>query len=410
MKLNRSTKKKPVNAWSKLYNAPFSELTVERLAEVTSTSPKAWEKGKFKDYEYWIHRGRNRYLGTVIFNYEGKALPIRGYPKIKYLEDGITTIQNNFFWVERKLNGTNLLLVYVPELERIENFGVKGLIVKTRETVQAQSYGSVNFLNLLSKAPLFEPLLDFIKQFPYLGIFIELYGRLNPIDEGTGVFYKIPVEYRILDVYSFKSYDDCYTFANLFQKYELEKVYGLPVVETLFTANKLEDAPSAFIKYLEDLSRERIDTGDVGVVVKSFVNGDVLMWKEKPRIVKEILLSKRNKIPTFILRRALQKAMQELGMEYNNWSSVMSYVVNQLKEEFTPEQISRSLNRVYQMWCNRMDDTAKQKLVEFFYSLPLEKLKDKGVALKLASQEIKCKPSFYYQVWQMVIKERCKDE
>ena len=343
-----------------------------------------------KDYRVFNHGDwygiitlkRNEYMGSIFSRYKGKPLVIRGYPKLKYTDD--VAILEQPIVAERKYDGTNLGCFLLGDIP----------MVKTRlvERGDIEGYKGRVWIELLAKLPVFNILYRAIKD-ENLVIFGELYGRENP---GEFIKYSVPLAFKVFDVYSL----DDYEWWTRREKERLCLAYDLPIVEVDYEGSldwnkirELEQSLSSMVK----------DDGSEGLVVKTLFRPQI-MAKLKPPDIKEKCYEKSSPlIPTSIIKKAIQKARENL-YSTSSKEEFLDLIRGELLEEASETLVNKSWKKVLRLLYESTDETLEGKVQRELDEYEGNIYNKGAVMSHLADKFPDVKPSTLYHLYQAYLK------
>lgn len=205
-------------------------------------------------WQGFIYQKRNSLMGSIFSFWNNKFIIIRGYPKIKYVEE--TQVIDREAVVEAKYDGTNLGMWLMPN----------GMIMgKTRlvERWDVQGYQGRNWYELWRKCGLEQNIMRLLKE--DYQVFGELYGREN---KGEFVSYSIPIAFKVFDIVDRRTF----SFVSRREKERLCSKYDIPIVEVLWEgiltfkeAERLEFEAKQYVH----------EDGYEGFVAKTFSESDM---------------------------------------------------------------------------------------------------------------------------------------
>lgn len=343
-------------------------------------------------------------MGSLFGFYKNKFTIIRGYPKIRYVED--SRVIGKEVTVEYKIDGTNL---------GIWAFHDGSIMGKTRlvERWDTEGWHGMIWKDIFETTNLLDKLTKLCKE--DYQVFGELYGKEN---EGEFIKYTVPIAFGILDIVDRRNFG----FLDRDAKIGLCDKYELPLVEEnwrgILTGKEVER--------LEFQAKELLkEDGYEGFVAKTFVpeDKDVYFCKIKCQEIKDICwgMSSKFTIPSPIIMKAVQKATENMT-NFNSKDKFEQFVRDELLEEATEELVNKSKNKIRRIVENKMalhlNDEEIIKYLDEMNALPasitgfsLDVLdeRNKGIVMKtLADKFIGFKPASLYQVYERYKKTKRK--
>ena len=272
----------------------------------------------------YIYHPRNSLYGSI-FSYFGRIpIVIRGMPKIKYSEDA--QVLNNESIIEDKIDGTNIVLWTFPD-------GTLWGKTRETETIFGGGYRGQNWFGLLEETGYVEKLTLMCRG--GYGIIVELYGQKN---KGEFISYSVPIAIAVIEIYNRKTFK----FVSTLEKQALCNQFGLPCVKAYSTVKltpkeleRLEYEAKAFVK----------EDGLEGFVAKYFdpETEDIHMGKIKCSEIRELCWG--DKIPMNFIWKAIRKC-EEANVDLNSEDAV-TFVKNELLEDFTEPTVNKNMSKVY---------------------------------------------------------------
>jgi len=288
---------------------------------------------KFNGHKWkgYIYLSRNSLMGTIFSYWDNIPIVIRGYPKIRYTEQ--THLINEFCTCEEKIDGTNLGIFMLP------NGAIMG---KTRmvERWDLGGYKGRFWNKLFEKTGLLDS-IDRVVSNDYI-IYGELYGYENA---GDFIRYSSSISFKGFDIV------DCtdFSFLSPSNKYNLLNSLDIPVPDILFegfiTEKEIENLEFKLRSYV------MVD-GMEGLVAKHYdtITKDTYFAKIKTGSIQELAwsLSPKKSIPRGFIAKALRKAWEN-NKNFTKRKEILNFIEEELSEEFDPEFISRSGNKIKRM-------------------------------------------------------------
>lgn len=350
----------------------FDELDKDKISEMLGVDRKYVKKFNDGDYKGWIILHRGSLMGSLIID-TGAPYPfiVRGYPKLHYLEKKVMYfLKGGEIVFEEKLNGTNLVCVYDPNIP-VECCGIRGLLIKTRMTPIAEE----EWQNLLRECPHFDQLVKALRESKYQ-IVVELCGSRNRIDVGEGFgLYDEPIFFRVIDVIRYNTLN----FLSRNEKRDFCRYYDLPIVNeelALLGASSRE----SLLEFAKDLEKYCEEHKLEGVVAKVMVNGDQLMAKIKPEVVKEVAIKKCGDLPKHAILKAVQKVKENVADKESE--EALEFLRDELLEEFPKETIDKHWNRIVNIYRKKIAGLIiPDEVEEFLKQMPKEILMNKRAAM-----------------------------
>jgi ATP-dependent RNA circularization protein (DNA/RNA ligase family) len=347
----------------------------------------------------FIYNKRNSLMGSTFGFYKNKFTVIRGYPKIKYVED--SRVLDKEVVAEFKLDGTNL---------GIWAFQDGSLMGKTRlvERWDTAGWHGRNWKEIFERTNLMDEIVKLTKD--DYQVFGELYGKDN---EGEFIKYSIPIAFEVLDIVDRKTFG----FLDRDRKITLCNQYDIPLVKEnwrgILTQKEAER--------LEFQSKELLkEDGYEGFVAKSYIpeDKDVYFCKLKCQEVREKCwgLSASFTIPSGIIEKAFQKATENMT-SFKNKEEFEEFVRQELLEEVSEELVTKSKEKIRRVIERRMarqvDDTEVRKYLDELskeFTFDITESKYKGTIMsRLADKFLGWKPATLYGIYVRYSNEKKKD-
>lgn len=346
-------------------------------------------------WQGYIYQKRNSLMGSLFGFWDKKFIIIRGYPKIRYVED--SRIIEKEATVEYKLDGTNICIWLFPD-GRIAG--------KTRlvERWDVQGFQGRNWYQLWKKVGIEDKVIRLLKE--DYQIFGELYGSEN---KGEFVEYTIPIDFKVFDIVDRRTF----AFVSRKEKENLCSKYDIPLIEVYWQgvltrkeAERIEFEAKQFVK----------TDGYEGFVAKHYSeeDKDSFFCKLKCSEIREKswkISGQKLTIPSPIISKAIQKAMENLG-KFSTKDEFEKFVEDELREEASEELISSSRDKIRRMIYEKLTpQKSDDEIVAYLEELEKEglDLMNKGKIMSmLANKFIGYKPSILYNVYQSYLIKKGK--
>ena len=368
-------------------------IITEKLNANTSDFKKFSFRIDGHSWQGYIYLKRNSLMGSLFSLWDNKFFIIRGYPKIKYVED--SSVLNKEATIEFKLDGTNLGIWLLPN---------SSLMGKTRLTPRwdVLGYQGRNWYQLWKEVGIENNVIRLLKE--DYQIFGELFGSKNA---GDFIRYTVQIDFKIFDILDRRTLG----FVSRREKERLCSKYDLPLVDcywegilTRKEAERIEFEAKQFVK----------EDGYEGFVGKLYSeeDKDVHFCKLKCKEVREKcweLSSSTLTIPSSIIAKAIRKAMENLG-KFSTKEEFENFVIEELREEASEQLISSSKDKIKRMIYERLTPQAEEdKIIAFLEQLEKEgiNLLEKGKVMKsLANKFIGSNPSLLFNIYQSYLIKR----
>jgi ATP-dependent RNA circularization protein (DNA/RNA ligase family) len=344
----------------------------------------------------FIYNKRNSLMGSTFGFYKNKFTIIRGYPKIKYIED--SRVLGKEVVAEYKVDGTNL---------GIWAFHDGSLMGKTRlvERWDTEGWHGRNWKDIFERTKLLSQVTKLCKE--DYQVFGELYGKEN---EGEFIKYTVPIAFSVLDIMDRKSFG----FLDRDDKVKLCNDFELPLVEENWRGILTEKEAERLEFQAKELLKE---DGYEGFVAKSYVpeDKDVYFCKLKCQEVRERCwgMSSGFTIPSPIIMKAIQKATENLT-NFSSKDEFEQFVREELLEEASEELINKSKAKIQRIVERKMANQVNdEEIIEFLDAMTVDILdeKNKGLIMRtLADKFIGFKPATLFQVYDRYKKTKRKEK
>ena len=331
----------------------------------------------------YIYQGRNSKMGTVVSYFDNTPVIVRGYPKIKYVEDRRDFLDKECI-CEEKLDGTNLGFFMLPN---------NTLMCKTRlvERGDVHGYKGRVWMNLFKDTGFYDNMVKICED-DYI-VFGELYGNRN---QGEFIKYSIPIDYKVFDIVDIRTM----RFVDRITREKLCNQYGLKCVDILWKGTIKRDN----ILYVRHLSSKYVhEDGSEGFVAKIYTEDDALFGKIKPDEIKELCYKKSTlTVPNPFIQKAIKKALDQYETFKDN-DEMISFIEDELLEEFDKDTVHRSIDKIKRLLWKTMqqkqsNEELKTKIHEYIKEIGLEvTVENKGVVMRELAKKFKgVKPSLLY--------------
>jgi ATP-dependent RNA circularization protein (DNA/RNA ligase family) len=348
----------------------------------------------------FIYNKRNSLMGSTFGFYKNKFTVIRGYPKIKYVED--SRVMGKEVVAEFKIDGTNL---------GIWTFQDGSIMGKTRlvERWDNEGWHGRIWKDIFEQTKLLSQVTKLCKE--DYQVFGELYGKEN---EGEFIKYSVPIAFTVLDIMDRKTFG----FLDRDAKIKLCNQYELPLVEESWRGILTDKEAERLEFQAKELLKE---DGYEGFVAKSYIpeDKDVYFCKLKCQEVREKCwgLSSSFTIPSSIIEKAFQKATENMT-SFKDKDAFEEFVRQELLEEASEELVNKSKDKIRRVIERRMahqvDDTAVREYLDELnkeFSFDITELRYKGTIMKrLADKFLGWKPASLYQIYARYVNEKQKDK
>lgn len=382
---------------SKLWEVkPTSIKQIEKI--VSKELPtEEWKHFDYKiDGQRWygiITVKRNSRMGTIISMLGQKPVVIRGYPKIKYVED-VDALWDREVVLELKYDGTNIGIF--PLGDRIMG--------KTRRVPRWDLGGFKGRIwhKLFEKTGLMENITRLVKN--GFIVFGELYGSLN---EGEYVKYPdVEIAYKVFDIVDLETL----SFLPRYRVESLCSAYDIPIVEAI-TGYLSQETLEQYEQMAEQVYHDK-KIGE-GFVVKWYSDYDMDRYfgKLKAKVVKErSLFVSKNRLPTRIIREAIKKVVENITEELNT-REIVNLVIQELEEDassdFAKELIYKSRDKIYKevikYYERQYPSDICPQVFEYLEDLDID-ITDKSKVMPLLAKKFKVNPKALFRCYQKYLK------
>jgi len=359
-------------------------ITLNKASEYLGVSKKNLQRFEIvtpmkHEVKGWIVKSRTFKMGSLLIDYvDGKETLqyVQGMPKLHYYEgEEFVDVSINLF---DKADGTNIL--FYPLIKDGE---VVEVLAKTRLMPIIQK----KWEDLLKKIENVDSYKEAAKE-TRLSVSCELYGFMNP----HSVDYEaldIPLRLDLLTVLD-QGKALLTTFADkVAKKHGLSRIERFCVIEkgklvitdeymkkygkfvlpmNKFLPNKFENLNDFLEDYFEEMNKKYSEmTKKQGIITEGVVahidfnkKDESFMIKIKAKSVKELHISVACGVKPIFIRKALEKAYENLP-NIEDKEEVVKFVVDELLEEFPKDAVYQSIKRIESMY-NKF--VAKKKLIE----------------------------------------------
>jgi ATP-dependent RNA circularization protein (DNA/RNA ligase family) len=273
------------------------------------------------------YKNHNTMMGSIFSFYNNKLTILRGYPKIRYVEDA--QVLNREGYQEVKLDGTNLNLWTFHD-------GI--LFGKTRLSHRwdVQGWSGKVWKDIFDTTGLVESTTKLCND--GYQVFFELYGENNPAEF---IRYSFPIKATVIDILDRKTFG----FVSREEKETLCKKYNIPVAELYWKGTLTLDEA----KRLEfEMKSKLVIDGIEGLVAKVYdtEHKDVLMAKIKCQEVREkcYTMSGGVTVPRTIIYKAIKKAKD--NSSFTDKDQLISFITAELLEDYSEEMVARSKQKI----------------------------------------------------------------
>jgi len=285
-----------------------------------------------------IYKNRNTLHGTIFSLFDNKPFIVRGFPKLKYIQQDNRTKLALYQDVvcEEKLDGTNLGIWLFPYKENI--FMGKTRQVERWDKFSVMAKEDRTWKGKFDRTPLSNNVYEACKD--GYQIFIELYGCLN---QGDFIRYTVPLAYKVIAIIDVKKND--YAFLPRKRIEEICSKFNMPIPRIDF-AGKLTPKEVNRMEY-ELKEQVKLD-GNEGYVAKSWdiKTQDTHFFKIKTEDIRELCYKmSRGLIPSKFIKSAIRKSKENLPINAE-YSKVLDLTLNNLLEEQTEELVENSFHKI----------------------------------------------------------------
>ena len=166
----------------------------------------------------------------------------------------------------------------------------------------------------------------------------------------------------VFDIYSSKD-----GWLNYEDVYEKCSRFGLPIVQVLGTSR--HDNTESLIKYCDEMVGKCLEEKREGVVGKIWIDGEILLFKEKPEMYKTATVKIRKKrsestlpmLPESEIMGAIEKVLMDIGIDqFGNAKTAMPLVARYVNEE-SKKHNCQKVKKLFDYYQRRLEDLKEEK-------------------------------------------------